>query len=406
MFKNVAGQKLTVFAFDSTTNLPKTGDAANITAYYDLDDAGVTVLTDASATEKSSSNAAGYYIFDLAQAETNGDKILFSAKSSTTNIVVVAVPSVVYTTAPNSTKLSVDSNGRVDVIKIAGTTQTAKDVGGAVPAAAAGASGGLLISGTNSGGLVVDSLTVVGGTELQSGMRITQSQSNERALLIEGNGSGEAIGIFGGLTGNGVEIWAGDNAGVALQINGVVDKAVQITGGDFSHAVVITGGSDGDGLRCAAGTGAGVDIRGNITGNLLGTVTSLTNAPTAGDFTATMKTSLNAATPAVTVSDKTGFSLTSGYDPAKTAAQAGDAMTLTSGERNSVADALLDRAAGVETNRTPRQALRLMLATLAGKLSGAAGTTVTIRDTNDTVNRVVATVDADGNRSAVTLDAS
>jgi hypothetical protein len=39
------------------------------------------------------------------------------------------------------------------------------------------------------------------------------------------------------------------------------------------------------------------------------TVTNLTNAPTAGDFTAAMKTSLNAATPAVTVSDKTGFSL-------------------------------------------------------------------------------------------------
>lgn len=70
------------------------------------------------------------------------------------------------------------------------------------------------------------------------------------------------------------------------------------------------------------------------------TATNLTNAPTAGDFTATMKTSLNAATPAVTVSDKTGFSLTSAYDPAKTAAQAGDAMALTSGERTSVATAV------------------------------------------------------------------
>lgn len=39
------------------------------------------------------------------------------------------------------------------------------------------------------------------------------------------------------------------------------------------------------------------------------TATNLTNAPTAGDFTATMKTSLNNATPSVTVSDKTGFSL-------------------------------------------------------------------------------------------------
>lgn len=40
-----------------------------------------------------------------------------------------------------------------------------------------------------------------------------------------------------------------------------------------------------------------------------GTITNLANAPTNGDFTSAMKNSLNAATPAVTVSDKTGFSL-------------------------------------------------------------------------------------------------
>lgn len=47
----------------------------------------------------------------------------------------------------------------------------------------------------------------------------------------------------------------------------------------------------------------------NITAGVITTVTNLTNAPTSGDLTAAMKTSLNAATPAVTVSDKTGFSL-------------------------------------------------------------------------------------------------
>lgn len=67
---------------------------------------------------------------------------------------------------------------------------------------------------------------------------------------------------------------------------------------------------------------------------------------------------------------------------------------------------LLDQAAGVETNRTVRQALRLMLAALGGKLSGAATTTVAIRDTNDSKDRITATVDADGNRTAVTYDAS
>jgi hypothetical protein len=73
---------------------------------------------------------------------------------------------------------------------------------------------------------------------------------------------------------------------------------------------------------------------------------------------------------------------------------------------NQNADALLDRAAGVETGRTIRQAMRLMLAVLCGKVSGAATATNTFRDTNDSKDRVVSTVDADGNRTGVTLDAS
>jgi hypothetical protein len=65
---------------------------------------------------------------------------------------------------------------------------------------------------------------------------------------------------------------------------------------------------------------------------------------------------------------------------------------------------LLDQAAGVETGLTVRQALRVTFAALAGKLSGAATTTVAIRNLADTLDRISATVDADGNRTAVTLN--
>jgi len=82
-----------------------------------------------------------------------------------------------------------------------------------------------------------------------------------------------------------------------------------------------------------------------------------------------------------------------------------DGVVLSSSTLNAIADALLDRAAGVEANRTPRQALRLILAAAAGKSSGAGTGTMTYRDTNDTVNRIVATA-TDGNRTAVTLNAS
>lgn len=91
--------------------------------------------------------------------------------------------------------------------------------------------------------------------------------------------------------------------------------------------------------------------------------------------------------------------------PASPAA-VGSAMTLTSGERDSVADALLDRSSGIETSLTLRGAIRLILAAAAGKLSGAASSTVTIRNVGDTKARITATVDADGNRSAVTTDAT
>lgn len=71
---------------------------------------------------------------------------------------------------------------------------------------------------------------------------------------------------------------------------------------------------------------------------------------------------------------------------------------------NAGIDSILDRSAGVETGFTLRQALRLMLSSVVAKLSGANTTTVSIRDINDTKDRIVATVDASGNRSAVSTD--
>jgi hypothetical protein len=73
---------------------------------------------------------------------------------------------------------------------------------------------------------------------------------------------------------------------------------------------------------------------------------------------------------------------------------------------NQNADALLDRAAGVETGWTLRQAFRIMLSALAGKADGAATATMHYRDMADSKDRITATVDANGNRTAVTRDAT
>lgn len=89
MFRNIAGQKITFLVIDTATNLPKTGDAANLTAYVSKDDGSVTVLADTSATELDATNAPGVYSFDLAQGETNAHKLVFTGKSATSGVRVV-----------------------------------------------------------------------------------------------------------------------------------------------------------------------------------------------------------------------------------------------------------------------------------------------------------------------------
>ncbi len=59
----------------------------------------------------------------------------------------------------------------------------------------------------------------------------------------------------------------------------------------------------------------------------------------------------------------------------------------------------------VETGLTLRQALRVIAAATAGKVSGGGTSTITIRNAvADGANRIVATVDSNGNRSAITYD--
>jgi hypothetical protein len=67
--------------------------------------------------------------------------------------------------------------------------------------------------------------------------------------------------------------------------------------------------------------------------------------------------------------------------------------------------AILDLTDGIETGLTPRNALRLIAAALSGKLSGAATASVKIKNAiADDKTRITASVDADGNRTAITTD--
>lgn len=169
--------------------------------------------------------------------------------------------------------------------------------------------------------------------------------------------------------------------------------------GHFSlnHEAALRPTTAGRTLDVSAGGEAGIDLANvgsptttlNLSGTTIKTATDVETdtADIQSRLPAALTGAGNIKADAQVVSDKTGYALTSS-------------------ERDSVADALLDRTAGVETNRTLRQTLRLMLSALAGKVSGAGTGTETFRDTNDSKNRIVATTDDDGNRSAVTLDGS
>jgi len=67
-------------------------------------------------------------------------------------------------------------------------------------------------------------------------------------------------------------------------------------------------------------------------------------------------------------------------------------------------DAIIDDA--VEGTLTLRQAIRLIVSLIAGKSTGGGTTSLKYRDYGDTKDRLTFTVDASGNRSAVTRDVS
>lgn len=81
-----------------------------------------------------------------------------------------------------------------------------------------------------------------------------------------------------------------------------------------------------------------------------------------------------------------------------------DAILADTAEIANISDAIGERL--LDGAITWEEALRGMAAVLLGKASGLATTTATYRDLNDTKDRVIATVDGDGNRSAVTRDLS
>jgi hypothetical protein len=115
--KNVSGQKIAVYAYDVAADAPKTGDAANITAQISKDYGAAAAVTDTNPTELDATDHPGVYVFDLTQAESNANALLLTPVSSTGDVVLD--PIQIFTVPANFQLLSIDGSGLVNIIQAA-----------------------------------------------------------------------------------------------------------------------------------------------------------------------------------------------------------------------------------------------------------------------------------------------
>lgn len=143
--------------------------------------------------------------------------------------------------------------------------------------------------------------------------------ANNAVKLQSGTGSNQ-ISLSSGLVTLASVTHTGAVIPTVTTVNGLasgVITATSIASSAITAAKFATDAIDNNALAASAVTEiqSGLATPTNITAGTITTVTNLTNAPTSGDFTATMKASITtaatSATPSVTVSDKTGFSLSS-----------------------------------------------------------------------------------------------
>lgn len=135
---------------------------------------------------------------------------------------------------------------------------------------------------------------------------------------------------------------------------------------------------------------------GSLSGDITGSVKLEATISGSGDLSADLSAIINLTAQLTGSGTLDGSNLTGLAHMAASILSYGELTP--EGLRDAVWNALL------ESGLTAQDLVRLAAAGAAGKLSGASGTTVTVRDASDAHDIIVATVDGDGNRTAITLD--
>lgn len=356
MKKNVAGQKIGAQLVSATDGSAFTG-AVTVSVTVDAGTQATGSVGSGACTHEGN----GYHTYAPAQAETNGDLVAFTftgtgAVPVTVQVYTRPTTGLLAPTVADRT-LDVSATGEAGIdwanvgspstsVNLSATTinlvNTATTVTNQLTAAqiatgvwqdttagdftvassigkalyinnvAPGGSGGLLISGSNSGTTTFGALTVTGATTLTgnvsmaAGLNITQSSSNTSALVITGNGTGHGIIATSGsgATGDGVRCVSAATNGNALNLVGVGTGAgLLATGGATGHGISGVGGAtSGNGMRLAgtAGNSIAFNILGqgsaagmSCTGGATGAGAAFIGGATSGNAISTSVTSGN-----------------------------------------------------------------------------------------------------------------
>jgi hypothetical protein len=282
-------------------------------------------------------------IHDVASAVQCGFAVILDYVGSTKTVTLAAGTTF---TAAATDNISIFSPANTRWI--GSTSQTARDIGASV----------LLSPGTGTGQVSLSSGAVTAGSVGSGGITSASFAAGAiTASAIAADAIDASELAAGAATEIGTAVWAAASRTLTANtnLNDPTAAAIADAVWDEARAGHVSAGSFGEGVA---------SVQGGVTGSV-GSIA--TGGITASSF---------------------------GAGAVNAAALATDAAT-------EVANAVA--AITIEGSLDMIKAIKLILAAAAGKVSGADGLTVTIRDTTDTYNRIVATVDQYGNRSSVTL---
>lgn len=346
----------------------------------------------------------------LIAAGYNSTTGVFTVDSNFASAAAASDPYIVFVSAAAST-----TPPTVDVTKIAGSTVDTTS-----------AQLGVNVVQISADATAADNLEAAAdGTGYNLGGGSVVAASVTGAVGSVTGAVGSVTGAVGSVTGN----VGGNVAGSVASVTATVNANVTQLSGDTTAADNAEAFFDGTGYAGTGNTIPTVTTVASVTAIATGGITAgsiaadaIGASELAADAITEIQSGLATASALSTVAgylDTEVAAILAAVDTEVTAIKAktdlipaspaatGDAMALTSGERSTLAAAILDLADAIETGLTPRQAFRLIAAGIVGKLSGAGTSTEVFRNAvADSKARITATVDSSGNRSAITTDAT